>query len=77
MIDDLGGTGGPAQRSGRRSGMPWLYNLCGIDDELLACLVDRGGVMQHVGASHSEVLQDALDWAGHFMSRAGTGWRPG
>ena len=62
---------GPAQGGGAEGGMSWLRGLCGVEDELLACLVDHGCVVQHVGAGDPEVLQDALDRAGHFMSRAG------
>jgi hypothetical protein len=77
VVDDLGGADGPAQGGGAEGGMPWVGSLRGIEDELLACLVDHGCMVEQLGAGDPEVVQYALDRPRRFMNRAGLEVWPG
>lgn len=63
MVDQLGGAGGSAEADCVQACLLYLGGLCGVEDELFAELVDRGGACQSGRAGHAEVVRNAFDRA--------------
>jgi hypothetical protein len=70
VVDQLSRACGCAQADGFETSLLWPDGISGVDDELLAELIYRGGATKHGRASDAEVLQDALDGAG----KLGASW---
>src|SRR5258708_3781792 len=67
VVDQLSGACGSAQVGGFEGSLLCPDGVSGVEDQLLAQLVDRGGANEHGRACGTEVMQDALDRAGEIM----------